>query len=79
MVMVMVGVDCTFTESGTVQVRQVMMDGRWQAVEQGRQWMDGNGRHILIMLPNNQVRELLLRPDTLSWEMHPDAPKTAVV
>jgi hypothetical protein len=36
-----------------------------------RQWVDGYGRHLLIMLPNNQTRELLLRADTLTWEMRP--------
>ncbi|MCA9933445.1 MAG: hypothetical protein H6662_14575 [Ardenticatenaceae bacterium] len=67
--MMVVGVDCTFAEDGAVRVRRMLLHGRWQSVEQGRQWLDGNGRHVLIMLPNNQVRELVLRSDTLLWEI----------
>ena len=64
-----IGVDCTFSPDGKVRVRRVQVEGQWQAVEQGRQWWDGNGRHLLIILPSNQVREILLRADTMTWEM----------
>ena len=62
-----VGVDCRFAEDGAVQVRKVQLNGRWQSVGQGRQWLDENGRHVLIMLPGEGVRELVLQPGTLSW------------
>lgn len=68
-VMKTVGVDCRFAEDGVVQVRKVMLNGRWQSVGQGRQWLDENGRHVLIMLPGEEVRELLLQPETLQWEL----------
>ncbi len=64
-------VDCSFGADGLVQVRRVRLDGRWQAVGQGRQWLDGNGRHVLIMLPDNEVRRLTLRRATLLWELQP--------
>lgn len=64
-----VGVDCQFGDDGSVEVRQVLWNGRWQTVGQGRQWVDGNGRHVLIMLPGEQVRELILQPDTLCWHL----------
>jgi hypothetical protein len=64
----MIGVDCIFQADGMVQVRRVQVDGRWQPVGQGRQWVDGYGRHILIMLPDNQPHELLLRKDSLTWD-----------
>jgi hypothetical protein len=52
-----------------VRVRRVEMEGAWLSVEQGRQWVDEYGRHVLIMLPNNQVREIILRDDSMTWEM----------
>ena len=44
-----VAVDCRFAEDGAVQVRKVHLNGRWQSVGQGWQWLDENGRHVLIM------------------------------
>ncbi len=35
-----VDVECTFAAAGAVRVRRIALDGRWQAVEQGRQWQD---------------------------------------
>jgi hypothetical protein len=64
-----ISVDCTFKTDGSVRVRRVEIEGAWWSVEQGRQWMDEYGRHVLIMLPNNQVREIILRADSLTWEM----------
>ena len=61
-------VDCTFDEDGRVRVRRVRLGRPWQIVEQGRQWADADGRHVLIML-DGAPRELLLRPDTLAWEL----------
>lgn len=65
----MIGVECTFGADGRVRVRRIEVDGRWLAVEQGRQWRDPAGRHVLVMVPGGQVRELLLRPETLGWEL----------
>ncbi len=65
-----VEVDCTFGEDGRVQVRRIRLGRPWQAVAQGRQWADADGRHVLVMLPDG-VRELLLRADTLAWELRP--------
>ncbi len=67
-----IGVDCRFTENGTVRVRRIKMGKSWIGVGQGRQWQDGNGRHLLIMLPSNISREIVLRPDTLIWELLPE-------
>ncbi|WP_420642110.1 hypothetical protein [Candidatus Leptofilum sp.] len=62
-----VGVECRFGEDGIVKVKKILLDGRWQSVGQGRQWVDENGRHVLIMLPGDEVKELILQPSTLSW------------
>ncbi|MBX7254526.1 MAG: hypothetical protein K1X50_21270 [Candidatus Promineofilum sp.] len=61
-------VDCTFEADGRVRVRRVRLGRPWQPVEQGRQWADADGRHVLIMLAGG-VHELLLRADTLTWEL----------
>ena len=63
-----VEVDCSFESDGRVRVRRIRMGKPWRAVEQGRQWADADGRHVLVMLPDG-VRELLLRADTLTWEL----------
>jgi hypothetical protein len=64
-----ISVECTFKPDGSVRVRRVEIEGSWWSVEQGRQWVDEYGRHVLIMLPNNQVREIILRADSMTWEM----------
>ena len=64
-----ISVDCTFKSDGSVRVRRVEIENSWWSVGQGRQWVDSNGRHVLIMLPNNQIREIILRSDSMTWEM----------
>ena len=63
-----VEVDCTFDEDGRVRVRRIRLSRPWQIVEQGRQWADAEGLHVLLMLPNG-AHELLLRAETLTWEL----------
>ena len=63
-----ISVECLFEPDGRIQVRRVGLDGHWQSVGQGRQWVDQDGRHILVMLANNQTGELLLRAGALTWE-----------
>jgi hypothetical protein len=62
-----VGVDCIFNEDGSIRVNRIMIDARWMAVEQGRQWVDQIGRHILIRLVDGTVQEICLRSDTMIW------------
>ncbi len=64
-----IGVECRFAEDGSVRVRKVQLNGRWQTVEQGRQWQDENGRHVLIMLAGEAVREIVLQAGSLQWGM----------
>jgi GH24 family phage-related lysozyme (muramidase) len=64
-------VDCTIAKDGRVWVRRIKSGDRWQAVEQGRQWGDEDGRHVLIMCPGHDVQELLLSSATLRWELVP--------
>jgi hypothetical protein len=66
-----IGVDCQFEADGGLRVRRIFLDDRWQAVGQGRQWVDQLGRHVLIMLPGDEVGEILLQPDTMTWWLLP--------
>ena len=76
-----IGVDCQFEADGTLRIRRICVDGRWLAVDQGRQWQDHLGRHALIMLPDGGVQQIRLRPDTMTWEMRRsgDARETRLV
>ena len=67
----MIGVECRFLSEGNVEVQRIQIDGRWLMVEQGRQWVDQGGRHVLIMAPGMVAQELRLRPDTMTWQMLP--------
>lgn len=71
-------VDCTFGADGTVRVRRIAFGERWQVVEQGRQWLDEQGRHVLVMLDGSQVREIVLRREELSWVLLPAGPSGPV-
>ena len=64
-----VGVECRFMEDGKLMVKAIQIDSQWHYVEQGRQWVDAKGRHILILLPDEQAAEIRLRPDTFNWEL----------
>lgn len=66
-----VNVDCYFADDGNVQVRRVRLDGQWLPVEQGRQWQDDDGRHVLVMLPGRTAQDLLLEADSLRWQLRP--------
>jgi len=64
-----IGVDCIFDQDGTVRVRRITVGGEWKGVEQGRQWLDDAGRHVLIMLDSREVREIVLLNQELTWAM----------
>ena len=70
-----IAVDCMFNQDGRVRVRRIQLDDQWFSVEQGRQWMDENGRHILVSIPGTDVgtsvQEILLSTLTLQWHLQP--------
>lgn len=72
-----IGLDGVFDGEGNVRVRRIEVDGAWQPVEQGRQWLDEEGRHVLVMLEGRRVQELLLDRAELKWHLkrrqHPRA------
>lgn len=73
-----VGVDCSFDSSGRVRVRRIAFEGTWTPVAQGRQWLDEEGRHVLVMLPDEQIEELVLSARDLTWRVR-TRPKRQVV
>jgi hypothetical protein len=64
-----IGVDCRFSEEGTVRIFRIFLDQTWISVEQGRQWVDRLGSHVLIMLPDNTPIEICLCSDTMTWQI----------
>lgn len=69
---IQIGVECKFTVDGHLLVSRIFLDGHWINVDQGRQWVDQLGRHVLVMLSGQKVREIRLRPDTMNWELLPE-------
>ncbi len=71
-------VDCLFTADGRVRVRRIRLDGRWRPAQPGRQWRDGDGRHILLLIDGRPYR-LTLGRETLDWSLRPSGQdRTAV-
>lgn len=66
-----VGVDCIIDQDGRVHIQRVQLNDQWVVVEQGRQWQDENGRHVLINIIGGDIQEILLSPDSLQWELVP--------
>ncbi len=67
-----IAVDGVFLEDGSVRLRRLRKDGKkWQPVEQGRQWHDDDGRHVLVMIGGSDVYEIVLSADTLTWQLKP--------
>lgn len=64
-----VAVDCVFDANGTVRVNRVQTEDKWRPVSQGRQWLDQDGRHVLIMFSGEHVSEIILRPSSMKWEI----------
>lgn len=63
-------VDVRFEEDGSVRPRRFKWDQTWMDVlDVGRQWVDTQGRHVLVMVPGQLVFELLMVRETLTWHV----------
>lgn len=62
-------VDCTISRNGRIWIHRIKPGDTWLIVEQGRQWHDDDGRHVLVMHSSGHVQELLLSSRTLRWEV----------
>jgi len=74
-----IGVDCSFEKDGYVNVRRISVDDRWLVVDPGRQWVDEQGRHVLIMIPGGRVFEIVLSPNTLNWNLTSSRIKSNII
>ena len=74
-----IAVECTIGRNGRVWVHRVKLNERWLAVEQGRQWQDKDGRHVLVMYSDGRVDEILLSTETLRWELVPRRSGTQMI
>ena len=73
-----VGIECRFDADGAVHVRRIDRRDRWESVEQGRQWVDELGRHVLVMIEGGDVQRLTLDRESLLWRLEP-SPRPRVV
>lgn len=71
-----IGVDAQFLPDGEVRIQRILRAGHWLTVGQGRQWVDGSGRHVLVMTADDTILELLLQADTMAWVIKPRAGTT---
>ncbi|MCO5184645.1 MAG: hypothetical protein M9965_11990 [Anaerolineae bacterium] len=62
------GVACTFSADAHIQIHRIQSAETWITVSQGRHWFADDGLHVLVMLPDGHVGELLLNRETLTWE-----------
>ena len=61
-------VDARFDADGAVRVRRFTWKGTHLDVSDvGRQWVDEDGRHVLVMVGGRRTFELDLRRDSLIW------------
>ena len=64
-----ISIDGIFWADGTLRVRRIRLDKEWISVGQGRQWTDDEGHHALIQLYGEEVREIVLIPGALVWQL----------
>jgi len=63
-------VQVRFEGDGEVRPRRFTWEGRWLDVSDvGRQWVDEAGRHVLVMVAGRRTFELVLRRDSLCWQI----------
>lgn len=74
-----ISIDGIFWADGTLRIRRIRLDKEWVSVGQGRQWTDDDGHHVLIMLHGEEVREMILEPGALVWQLkQPGGPETGI-
>ncbi len=65
-----VAVEASFKADGAVRPRRFTRGGAWLDVSDvGRQWVEADGRHVLVMAAGQQTFELLLERESLCWRV----------
>lgn len=63
-------VEAHFEADGAVRLRRFTWGQRWLDVSDvGRQWLDVDGRHVLVMVADRRTFELLLEQENLAWRV----------
>jgi hypothetical protein len=62
-----VEVEARFDRQGHVTPLSMNFEGRRLGLSCGRSWQDAQGRHILVMGPEDHVMELLFVPGDMIW------------
>jgi hypothetical protein len=63
-------VEARFEADGAVHPRRFTWQDAWLDVSDvGRQWLDPDGRHVLIMVAGRRTFELLLERSGLTWRV----------
>jgi len=63
-------VEAHFESDGAVRIRRFTWGQTWLDVSDvGRQWIDADGRHVLVMTGGRHTFELLLERESLSWRV----------
>jgi hypothetical protein len=61
-------VTARFDSQGKIVPLSFVLQGRTYPVEStGRRWLDEEGHHILVMVPGDQVFELVYAPHEARW------------
>ena len=69
-------VTARFDEHGTITPLQFAWKGGNYRVEStGRRWQDEAGQHILVMLSNGHIYELIFNPGDGRWYIRQAGPK----
>ncbi len=63
-------VEARFETDGAVRPRRFIWTQTWLDVSDvGRQWIDADGRHVLVMTGGRRAFELLLDRENLRWRV----------
>ena len=63
-------VEVRFEADGAVHPRRFTWQDAWLDVSDvGRQWIDADGHHVLIMVAGRRTFELLLERSSLTWRV----------
>jgi hypothetical protein len=63
-------VEARFDSKGQARPRRFTWNGAWVDItDVGRQWVNSDGRHVLVMVGGRHTFELLLERESLAWRV----------
>jgi hypothetical protein len=68
--MVPIQVTARFEGNGEIMPESFRWQGsEYPVISTGRRWFDEKGHHVLVMIPGDQVFELVFIPSEMAWYM----------